>query len=303
MVVGASGNEGISELLETVGERLRVLHDLILVGLEFWRGGHLQTCSQSGDGVVVWTTLVSREHREVDLVGNVVHDRVSLLVVLPHTLPVEDHGSSWSSERLVSGGGDDVGIVEWGLNDASGDKTTDVSHVGKKPSVRLVADLSHSSVVIQSRVGARSSDNELWSEEGGVLLERIVVDEPGLLVQSVWHGLEVDGHGTDLLLVGLVTVTEVTTVRQVKSHNAVVWIQERAVHVEVGRRPREGLHVHSPLFRVEPESLESSLLAKALCHVNELVTSVVSRTWITFRVLVGHDTSQSLHDGLACEVL
>ena len=46
------------------------------------------------------------------------------------------------------------------------------------------------------------------------------------------------------------------------------------------------LDVDTPLCGVEVEGGEGSLLAEALGLVDELVSAVVSRTWISFRVFV-----------------
>merc|ERR1712010_331452 len=302
VVVGSAGDESVPELLESPGKGGAVLHDLLLVDLELGGGSHLEATSQGGDGVVVRAALVSGEDREVNGVRNVVHDWVALLVVLPHSLPVEDHGASWAPEGL-GGGGDDVSVVKGGLHDIRGHEPTDVSHVGQEPGVGLVRDLPHPAVVVEPSVGARAGDDELWPEKGGVLLQSVVVNQTGLLVEPVGHGLVVDAHGGDLLLVGLVAVAEVAAVRKVERHDAVVGLEERAVDVEVRGGSGEGLDVDAPLFGVQPEGLEGPLLAEALGHIDELVSAVVPRAGVALRVLVGHDGSEGLHDGLGGEVL
>ena len=74
MAVGAVGDELVAELLELVLECLGVLDHLLLVLLELGGSGLLQGNSQSGDGVVVGTTLVTGEDGEVDGVLEVVQD-------------------------------------------------------------------------------------------------------------------------------------------------------------------------------------------------------------------------------------
>ena len=51
------------------------------------------------------------------------------------------------------------------------------------------------------------------------------------------------------------SVSKVSTRRQ--SH---VGIDEQATDLHVGRRPRKGLHIDTPLLRVQPESLECPFL-------------------------------------------
>jgi hypothetical protein len=75
--------------------------------------------------------------------------------------------------------------------------------------------------------------------------------------------LEKDGDGGDTLGVGLVAMAEVTAVGQVQAHDAVVGVQQRCVHLEVGGRAGQRLHVHAPLLRIQPERLERPLLHSA----------------------------------------
>ncbi len=57
-----------------------------------------------------------------------------------------------------------------------------------------------------------------------------------LRVELVGQGLEVDGGGGDLLAVGgVVAVRQVPAAGQVQAHDAVVRVQQRCVHREVGR--------------------------------------------------------------------
>lgn len=102
----------------------------------------------------------------------------------------------------------------------------------------------------------------------------------------------------DLLFLGrLVAVGQVTTVRQVKTHETVVWPHKSLVHLEVGGAAAQALYVHSPFLRVDVESLESSLLAEQLDFVDMLVAAVVSGTGIAFRVLVAHGRAKGIEDG------
>lgn len=52
--------------------------------------------------------------------------------------------------------------------------------------------------------------------------------------------------------------------------------EELFSYLEVGRRPRERLHVDAPLLRVEAEGLQRALLAEGLGLVDELVAAVVA---------------------------
>lgn len=63
------------------------------------------------------------------------------------------------------------------------------------------------------------------------------------------------------------------------------------------------LDINAPSIRLEAESFQSTFLAQSLGLVDVLVTSVVSGSGVSLRVLVLHDTAQSLEHRLGCEVL
>ena len=72
--------------------------------------------------------------------------------------------------------------------------------------------------------------------------------------------LEEDGDCRDTLGVGLVAVAQVTAVGKVEAHDAVVGVQQRCVHLEVGRRAGQRLHIHAPFLRVESKCCQCPLL-------------------------------------------
>jgi hypothetical protein len=121
VAVSTVRDELVAESLELNLKSLGVLENLFLVLTELRSGGLLEGNSQSSDGVVVGTTLVTREDGEVDRTLKVIHDFLaSLGVSATHTLAEEDHGTTRTTERLVGGGGDDVGVLEGRRNDTSG---------------------------------------------------------------------------------------------------------------------------------------------------------------------------------------
>jgi len=70
-------------------------------------------------------------------------------------------------------------------------------------------------------------------------------------------------------------VGKVPAMGQIKTHDAVVGLQQPTVHIEVRRGTREGLNVDTPLGRVQVEGLQGTLLAEGLAHVDELVSAII----------------------------
>lgn len=303
VAVSAVRDELVAKNLELLLESLGVLDDLLLVLLELRGVDLLESNSQSSDGVVVGTTLVAREDGEVDRVLKVVKDFLSGLIGAADTLAEEDHGTTGTTERLVGGGGHNIGVLEGRGNDTSGDQARDVSHIDDEVGANLIGNLAHALVVNQTAVGRGTSDQTLGAVHLGVTLESVVVDDTGLKVNTVREGLEVGGNGRDLAGGGLVAVTQVTTVGEIQAHQAVVGTHESLVDLEVGGATRKALNVDAPLGGVEVEGLESTLLAGDLNGVDVLVATVVTSTGVTLGVLVAHGRTKSIEDSTRSEVL
>lgn len=98
-------------------------------------------------------------------------------------------------------------------------------------------------------------------------------------------------------------MTQVTTVRQVKTHETVVRAHEGLVDLQVGRATTQALDIDTPLLRVEVEGLESTSLAGKLNGIDVLVTTIVTSSGVSLRVLVGHGRAKSIKDSTGGEVL
>lgn len=96
---------------------------------------------------------------------------------------------------------------------------------------------------------------------------------------------------------------KVTTVGKTETHESVVGLDEGGEGGKVGGRTRVRLDVDTPNLGVEVKGLEGSLSAEVLEDVDVLVTTVVSGSGKTLRVLVGEDGAVGLHDGERGQVL
>lgn len=192
MAVGTVRDELVAESLELNLKSLGVLDNLLLVLAELRSGGLLEGDSQSSDGVVVGTTLVTREDGEVDRTLKIIHDVLAGLgVSAAHALAEEDHGTTGTTERLVGGGGNHIGVLEGRRNDTGSNQTGDVSHVDNQVGANLVGNLAHTGVVNETAVGRSTSNQALGTVELSVGLEGIVVNDAGLSVDPVGEGLKV----------------------------------------------------------------------------------------------------------------
>lgn len=197
MAVSAISHKLVVKLLKLGLHSFGVLDNLFLVFLESWSICLLQGNSQGGDCVVVGTTLVTREDREVNWVFEIIHDRLSRLVGASDTLSEEDHGTSGSTERLVGSGGDNISVLKWRWDNSGSNETRNMGHVDDKVSTNGVGDLAHSLVVDQTAVCGGTSHNGLWSVELGIGLKGVVVDDASLQVNTIWESFEVGRDSGD----------------------------------------------------------------------------------------------------------
>lgn len=198
VAVGAIGDELVAQLLEFELDGLGVLHNLLLVLLELGGGSLLEGDRQSGDGVVVGATLVTREDGEVDGSLQVIHNVLAGLgVVAADALTEEDHGATRTTEGLVGSGGHHIGILERRRNDASSDQPGDVSHIHNEVGADLVSNLTHALVVNQTAVGRGTGDQALGAVELSVGLQGVIVNDASLEVDTVGEGFKVGGDSRD----------------------------------------------------------------------------------------------------------
>ena len=298
VVLGTAGGDLHAHGGELVGEGTGVGADLLGVDLEL--GGHdlLELGGDAGDLVLVGSTLKGGEDGLVD---------AGLEATL--VLAEEDHTGTRTTEGLVGGGGNDVAVLEGTGLLAGGDEAGDVGHVHEEEGAVGIGDLTELLVVPITRVGGSTADEHGGLEEGGVLLELLVVDEAGLGVDAVGEGLEVDRGGRDglagalLLGVGVEAVGQVTARGEVEAHDTIVRAEQGGVDGEVGGRAGVGLDIDAPLLGVEAVRLEGALLAKGLDLIDDLVTAVVTSAGKALGVFVGQSRAEALHDGTGGEVL
>lgn len=234
--------------------------------------------------------------REDGLVDSLFH--VRLLV-----FSEEDQTGSRTSESLVSSGGDHVTVLERRVLFTGSDQTGDVSHVAQEVRTVGVGNLSQSLVVPVSGVGGSTTNDQSGLVQASVGSELFIVDQTGSGGDSVRERLEVDGRSGNLLLGGVVAVSQVTTVRETQTHDSILRVDQGGESGKVGGRTRVRLDVDTPDLGVEVECLQGSFSAQVLQDVNVFVTTVVSCTGKTFRVLVGEHGTVGFHDGQRGQVL
>jgi hypothetical protein len=75
---------------------------------------------------------------------------------------------------------------------------------------------------------------------------------------------------------------------QIKTHQSIMRSHESLVNLKVRRAATQALNVDAPFCRIQLESLESTSLASQFDGIDVLVPTIVSGTWVTLGVFVGH---------------
>ena len=128
------------------------------------------------------TTLASWEYSCVNLALN-----LGVLV-----LAEEDETCTWSAQRLVRRGSDNVAVLERVVLYLCGNETRDVGNVAHEVGALRLCRLGEALVVPVARVGTAARDEHARLEQVGVAVQALVVEQASLGVYLVGERLKVD---------------------------------------------------------------------------------------------------------------
>src|ERR1700761_4070312 len=147
-------------------------------------------------------TLMTGENRKVDRTFEIIHGLLSgLRVGASDTSAKEDHSTTRSTKRFVSSSCDNISVFKWRWANTSSDQSRNMCHVNHKIAADLVTNLTESSVVEVSTVGASSSNNDLWSIQESIFFQAIIINDTSLKVHTIRESLKVDGRYGDSVTV------------------------------------------------------------------------------------------------------
>ena len=176
VVVRAAADQVDAACKQGVRKNCGVLHDLCLVILEFIVQRLSQRHCLGRDDVHQRAALGAREHGAVDLLRD-------LLVV------GEDDAAAGSAHGLVGGHGDHVRVGQRVRMQSAGHQARDVRHIHHQIRAHTVGDLGKPRKIDDPGIRGCAGDDHLRLVLLRLLLHVIVVDESGLRVNSVKHGV------------------------------------------------------------------------------------------------------------------
>ena len=188
----------------------------------------------------------------------------------------------------------EVGVRNRGRVSAAGDETRDVGHVDEHDAADLIADFADALEVDRARIGGGTREEDLGLHLHRLLLEGVVIEALGLLVDHVRHDVvdlagEVDGR----------TVGEVTTLVERKRENRVTGLDRGEVDRHVRGAAAVWLHVRM----VRAEQLAGALTGELLGGVDRQTARVPALPRIAFGILVHQHGPGGEADGAARGVL
>lgn len=143
------------------------------------------------------TTLASREDGFINTLLEVGGIRT--------VLPEEDKTSTRASKGLVSGGGNDIAVLEGVVQLLSSNEAGCVGNVCHEPGALLVGNFAEFSIIPVAGVSGSTADDETGLEDLRLSSKTSVIDEVGVGCDGIRVGLEVDRRRSHLLLSGLKT--------------------------------------------------------------------------------------------------
>ncbi len=205
----------------------------------------------------------------------------------------KDHAAARAAQRLVRGGGNDVGMRHGTRMDACGDEAGDVGHVHKKEGANGFRGFADALEINDARIGAGAGDDHLWFVLGGKFFDFIVVNAFVFFFHAVGDELvhaagEIQG----------MAVRQVAAVGKIHSEDCVVFLQ--GGHVDGDVRGGAGMRLDVGVFRAE--ELLGAVDGQLLDFVGVLAATVVALAGIALGIFVGEDGAHGFEDGFGDEV-
>ncbi len=279
MRIGAAGDHAIALVDHALGQRTRIRHHLLLIGDEFRPHGFEETNGLGGDHVLKGSTLHAGEDGFVD-------GRAVLRLG-------EDHAGAGAPQRLVRGGGDDVGpLAGVGMN-ARGDKPGKVRHVDQQESAHRIGNPAEAWEIENTRIGAAAGDDQLGLMLLGQAREFVVIDALVVFAHAVRnHFVRLAGE------IQMVAVSQVAAVRQVEAQDGVTGLQHRRIGRLIGLRSGMGLHVNV----LGAEQFFGPVARQIFNDIDELAAAVIALAGVALGVLVGQDAASGFEHGFGSEI-
>ena len=296
MVVGTARDDLEATLHEFVSKHSCILLDLEGILLPLGTENLAEGNGLGSDDVLQWTALGAREYGAVEASRHHLHDALGSgeTLWIGEVLTHHNDAATRTAERLVGGGGYDVGILHRIFEQTSSNEASRVSHIDHQDGTYLVGNLAHTGIVPFAAISRTATDDEFWLVLEGEALHLVVIDATGIFAHIVGNRLVEQTRAVDSR-----AVREVTTMGKIEAHEGVARIEHSGKHSLVGLCTRVGLHVCPACT----EDLLQTIDGELLDLIDNLTTTIITLAGQTLGILVGKHRTHGLEHLVADDIL
>ncbi len=232
-----------------------------------------------GDDVHQRTALDAGKHLRVDFFREL--------------LLAKDDAAARAAQRLVGGGGDEIGVRHRARVHTRGDQTGDVRHVHKQIGADLAGEFAHALEIDDARIGGGPDGDERRLELAGGFFQFVVVD--ALVVRTdavVGDVIEAAGE------IRLVAVGEVAAVGEIHGEDLVAGLE----HGEINGHVRLRAGVRLDVGVLGAEDFLRAVDGELFDDIDVFAAAIPAFAGVAFGVFVSEQRSLRLHHGGRGEV-
>ena len=275
MRIGAASDDIQTALHQLIGQRLRVLDHLCLIGLEFRAQRLAKGHGLARDHMHQRATLNTGEDGGIEFLRQI-------LVI------GQDHAAARAAQGFVGGRCGDMGMREGRGVEARRHQTREMRHIDQQIGTDAIGNLAHFREIDDAGDGGPTGDDHLGLVFGSKARDLVIVQQVVLTAHAILDGVEPFAG-----LVGLGPVSQVAARIQRHAKDRIAGLQQRLEHALIGLRTRIRLHVDIGTI----EQLAGTLDGKVFGHVHMFAATVIAAAGIAFGVFVGHHAALGLHHG------
>ena len=199
-----------------------------------------------------------------------------------------------TTESLVGSRSNDVGILQWVVEQTGCNQTSRVSHINHEEGTHLIGNLAHAGIIPLTAVSTTATDNQLRLVLQSQLLHLVVIHTTRLLVQVVADRIVENARSIDVA-----AMRKVTAVVEVQSHKSITWFQYGEQYSSVSLSTRVRLHVGI----LSTKDFLHAFDGKVLYDIHHLASTIVALARQALCILVGKVRTHSVHHLVTHEIL
>ena len=232
------------------------------------------------DDMLQRSTLLSWEYGRVEQHTHLLHlaflgsQTPRIIKVFTH----QDDTTTRTTESLVCSRSNDVGILQWIIQQTSSNQTSRVSHINHQQGAYLISNFAHAGIIPLTAIGTTTTDDQLRFVLKSQFLHFVVINSACLFVEVVTDRVVENTRSIDVA-----TMRKVTTVVEIQSHESIARFENSEQNGSISLCSRVRLNIGI----LSTEDFLDTLDGKVLYDINNLATAIVTFARETFCILVG----------------